>query len=496
MVTVTRPLSIASKVSYGVGQAADGVKNGAFGVFIFFYYTQVLGLPTAYTGVAVGIALFFDAITDPLVGSLSDNWAGRLGRRHPFLYAAPIPLGLCLIALFSPPALPQFALFVWMTVFAVLTRMAMTLYYVPHVSLGAELSSDYGERTSIVAYRFFFGYIGQMATYFIGFTLFFTDSRGGQFYTEGYSPFGITLAIMMAVAISLSAAGTHSRIPHLPQVQPQSRSTGLWTFCLQTLTDVRGALKNYSFRWLFAGVLVVYMMAGVDGALNLHMNTYFWELQSRGNLFFFLATPVGAMIGALFARRLNERFDKRASLLFGGISWSICQILPVVLRLIDWFPDNGTSELLWSLIIIKFIQGLGIVQALVTLSSMIADIADDHELQTGRRQEGIFFSAISFSNKVTSGAGSMIAGFALTMISWPTGPAIKAAADVPPDTLIWLGLIYGPIVSGFAVLCVYCMSKYNITRARHAQIVVELQAARARKEQDQEANRSHKFQAR
>ena len=68
------PLTRGIKVSYGVGQAAEGIKNGAFSVFVFFYYTQVLGLPTIYTGFAVGIALAFDAISDPLVGSLSDNW--------------------------------------------------------------------------------------------------------------------------------------------------------------------------------------------------------------------------------------------------------------------------------------------------------------------------------------------------------------------------------------------------------------------------------------
>jgi Na+/melibiose symporter-like transporter len=478
MATIAQSLSVASKISYGVGQAAEGVKNGAFSVFIFFYYTQVLGLPTSYTGVALGIALFFDAITDPIVGSLSDNWSGRLGRRHPFLYAAPIPLGLSLIALFSPPTLPEFSLFLWMTFFAILTRTALTLYYVPHVALGAELSEDFGERTTIVAYRFCFGFIGQMATYFIGFLLFFTDAVGGQFYSEGYFPFGVTLAVMMAVAIVVSAAGTQNRIPYLPNVQNRSPAMGPWKLCVRTFVEVREALRNYSFRWLFAGVLVVYMMVGVDTALNLHMNTYFWELQSGGNLIFFLATPVGALIGALFARRLNERFDKRTSLLFGAITWSVCQILPVVLRLADWFPQNGTSELLVTLIVIKFIQGLGVVQALINLSSMVADIVDDHELTTGKRQEGIFFSAVSFSNKVTSGVGSMVAGFALTLISWPTGPEIKTAADVPADTLVWLGLIYGPIVAGFAVVCVYCLSKYDITKARHAEIVLELQAAR------------------
>ena len=85
METGKPPLTRGIKVSYGVGQAAEGIKNAAFNVFVFFYYTQVLGLPTVYTGIAIGIALAVDSITDPLIGSLSDNWQGKHGRRHPFL---------------------------------------------------------------------------------------------------------------------------------------------------------------------------------------------------------------------------------------------------------------------------------------------------------------------------------------------------------------------------------------------------------------------------
>jgi len=90
----TAPLSLATKLYYGVGQTAEGLKNGAFGVFLLFYYSQVLGLGASYAGLAVGIALVFDAITDPLAGSISDRFKSRFGRRHPFIYASIIPLAL------------------------------------------------------------------------------------------------------------------------------------------------------------------------------------------------------------------------------------------------------------------------------------------------------------------------------------------------------------------------------------------------------------------
>ena len=472
------PLTRGIKVSYGVGQAAEGIKNAAFNVFVFFYYTQVLGLPTVYTGIAIGIALAVDSITDPLIGSLSDNWQGSNGRRHPFLYVSILPLGLFFIGLFNPPELEEFMLFLWLTVFSVGTRAMMTLYYVPHVSLGAELSEDFNERTEVVAYRYFFSYVGGILTYIIGFVVYFPDT---QFNVEAYAPFGLTLSLLMMASILITALGTKRRIPHLPASRINRESVSILRVLHKTLLEIRSALTNRSFRWLFAGVLIVFAMVGVDNALNLHMNTYFWELQGGGNLFFFAATPVGALIGTALASPLTRWFDKKPSVIIGTLCWALCQVIPVVLRLLGWFPENGTDELLYSLIVIKFIQGLGVVQALIAFNSMVADVVDEHELITGLRQEGIFFSSVSFSNKMTSGIGTVAAGFALALIDWPTGADVQTAADIAPETIAWLGLIYGPIVSGFALVSAYCYSKYGLNRQRHAEIVEELAVLRERR---------------
>jgi glycoside/pentoside/hexuronide:cation symporter, GPH family len=474
-------LTFARKLAYGVGQMAEGLKNGAFGVFLFFYYVQVLGLSGTYAGLAVGIALMIDAITDPMAGSLSDNWRSRLGRRHPFIYASIVPMAICFFLLFSPPELDQFGLFLWLLSFAVLTRVSMTLYHVPHTALGAELSNDFAERTTVVAYRQFFSTFGGLAAYAIGFGLFFQatpEVPHGQFRVESYSPFAACVAVVMVASVLLSARGTQAHIPFLPQPMGDPIRVSMFGSVRRTLAETAEALRNRSFAWLFVGVLVVFMMVGVDGALNLHMNTYFWELSSSDNIFFFAAYPLGIMFGAMFARRLNELFDKKPSVVIGTAWWAGCQIVPVILRLLGWFPENGTDTLLWTLVAVKFAQGAGVVQALVTFGSMVADIVDEHELLTGKRQEGVFFASVSFSGKFTTGIGSVVAGLTLDLIDWPRGAAIQTAADVPVETLTWLGLIYGPIVSGFAVVSVWCYSRHRLNRQRHAEIVRELEFRR------------------
>lgn len=476
-----RKLSYPIKFSYGIGQFAEGLNNVAFGLFILFYYNQVLGVSGTLCGLALGIALIFDAITDPLAGSLSDNWQSKFGRRHPFMYVSALPLAFSFYALFSPPELGEMAMFSWLVVFSVLTRASMTLYHVPHIALGAELTENFEERTVIVGVRQAFGTLGSLIAVILAFRIFFVESDGfvnGQLNPAAYGPFAIVLCVLMVLTIWLSAIGTHKEIPNLPPAPANPEPFSFY----RVFSETRLALQNASFRWLFIGVIIVFLMVGVDGALNLYMNTFFWELTSADMTYYQVATPIGVIIGTFFTRYIHAWWDKKPGVVFGTAWWAVCQIIPVVLRLADLFPENGTTELVWTLVIIKFLQGAGVVQALVSFGSMVADIADEHELKTGKRQEGIFFGAVSFSNKSASGLGTLVAGIALDVIGWPTGEGVKTAADIPADVLFNLGLLYGPIVAGFAVVSVWCYNHYDLTREKHQKILEQLTTIRKQKQ--------------
>lgn len=470
-----RIIPFSSKFAFGVGQFAEGLKNTAFALFILFYYNQVLGLSGTLAGMALFIALLFDAVTDPLAGSLSDNLKSKMGRRHPFMYASAIPLALAFVGLFSPPeAMGQFGLFVWLTLFAILTRGAMTLYHVPHLALGAELTHDFHERTRIVAYRQFFGTFGNAAAVVIGLGYFFADDNGGRLSVENYTPYALTLGILMVVTIWYSAFGTRREIPYLSQ----SPTKPPGNIGRKLIREAKEAFTNRSFRWLFFGVLVVFVMSGVNAALDLYMFQYFWELKGTEMLWAQVAYMVGLMLGVFFTATLHKYTDKKFGVILGTGAWALFQLSPVVLRLLDWFPQNGTATLVYTLISMKFIQGIILQQAFISFGSMMADVADEHEYETGMRQEGIFFGAISFSAKATSGFGNFIGAVGLDVINWPTGTGIQTAADIPAQTLVNLGLLYGPIVAAFSIVSLWCYSKYGLTRERHAQILEALHERR------------------
>lgn len=469
-----RELDTRTRFFFGLGQVAEGLKNFGISLFLLFYYNSVLGLSGSLCGLALGIALLFDAVSDPLMGSISDNFRSRWGRRHPFMFGAAPALALSFFALFAPPAgLDAEGLFVWLTVFAVLTRLTMTVYHVPHISMGAELSANYAERTRLVAVRQVFGYAGIFVIAGIGLGWFFADEHGGRQNADAYAPFALVVSAVMLVTILLSAWFTRDQIPYLPTHQRPASSTPV---LLRLFSESREAFSNQSFRRLFSGVLLIFVLVGTEGALSLYMYDFFWALDSDEILLLLLAYPIGLVAGTLFTSRLHAAFDKGPTLVAGTAGWALLQLLPVILRLLEWFPANGTTALIATLVGFRLVQGAVVQQALVSFSSMMGDIADEHALATGRRQEGLFFGVIAFSGKAASGAGSLIAGVALDAIAWPAGIAQSPDASVPAETIRALGVVYGPLVAIFALLAPLAYRGYALDRARHREILAALSA--------------------
>jgi Na+/melibiose symporter-like transporter len=465
------PLSLFTKLAYGVGQIAEGAKNGAFEFFLFFYYTQVLGLSGTLAGAAMMIALIADAVTDPMVGSLSDSLRGRWGRRHPFLYASALPLALSFALLFRPhEGLGQLGLFGWLTGFGLLTRFAMTLYFVPHMALGAELSSDYRERTTIVAFRTFFGMVGGTAVPVAGLAFWFAASPEhpvGQLNAAAYPGFAGFFAVAMGLAILICALGTQSRIPHLLQPTAAPEPFGLG----RLLGEIQATLRNPSFRALFFGLVVFFVMRGVQTSLGLHMGTYFWRISSEQILQLTIGTVGGFVVGLPFWALASSRLDKKPTFLIGVSGFSVLVLLPPCLQMLGLWPAQDGPAYVAALVAASALATFFAAAGLVTAGSMMADVSDEHELMTGQRQEGVLFGAQSLAAKSASGVGHQIAGVGLDLIAFPTSAAPDA---VSASQVLGLGLLAGPGIGVLAVLAIVLLAGYRLDRQSHAAITLAL----------------------
>jgi len=479
-----RKIDFSVKFAYGIGQAGEGMFGIGLSFFLLFYYSQILGLSPGLAASAIGIAVIVDAASDVLAGSVSDHWQSKLGRRHPFMYASFLPLSITFFLLFFPFVESETGLFLWLAVFTNVARTMMSLYHVPHIALGAEITTDINDRSALVAYRQFFSQIGSLVALVLFFLVFSPLlGEGGRFTPEAYEPWALCVACLMAITIFWSAWGTRSVIPYLPKLTSPAKTSLLSAF-LHLFIDFKEVARNRNFRFLFTGVLIVYVMVGVTWTLDLYMISYFWELDDSIVLPVLIAFAVGNAAGTFASVRLFAIFGKKACLIAGALAWAFFQTLPVVLRLLGWFPENNdiltfasteTNLVMILLILIKLFQGFVTAQANVGYGSMIADVCDEHEYLTGRRQEGAFFAAVSFSAKATSGFGTVIAGLGLELIKWPTGSNIRTAADVPPETIIDLGLFYGPFIAALGFISVWFYTQYCLTPSQHAEMLVELQ---------------------
>ena len=133
-------VSLKTKIIYGLGEMPGSHMNSAIGTLLALYYNQILGVSASTIAIGMGVALFIDAVSDPLVGSYSDNLQTRLGRRHPLMYAAAAPLGIFMALLFAPPdGLSEPAITVWLFVFLILARLTFTFFSVPLCAMTDEL---------------------------------------------------------------------------------------------------------------------------------------------------------------------------------------------------------------------------------------------------------------------------------------------------------------------------------------------------------------------
>lgn len=459
----------ATKLFYGVGSVSEGTKNTVFNVFLLFYYNQVLGLSGTLSGIAIFIALCIDAITDPLVGSISDNFHSRWGRRHPFMYLAALPMAVCFFLLFRPPELGQIGLFVWLCTFAVGVRVAMTFYAVPSGAMLPELSPDYDERTSLVSYRLLFGWFGGLTASVMGYFYFFASSEAfadGRLNPGAYEGFALVCAGMMIATILACALGTHGLIPSLNSPPAKQKLT------LRRFTgELREAFSNRSYRMLVIGSVFAAGARGFNDVMWLYMNTYFWGFSTNEIGLLTFGLFLSAVMAFFLTRPLTERFDKRQAIV--GLATFAIFFGPVLifLRLLDLLPENGHPSLLLLVAGQVLILVTAVVAIDILIPSMIADSVDESEIATGKRQEGVFFSAITFSAKAASGVGGFLAGVMLDLIQFPTMAAPGTVADAQVFTL---GLAVGPGLMVLFLCALVFLSRYRMTRARHLEILAEL----------------------
>ncbi|MBS01594.1 MAG: MFS transporter [Gammaproteobacteria bacterium] len=479
-------LPYRTKLVFGIGSAAESICLYSYGALVTIYYNQVLGMEIWMAGIAPTIAIRVDAFCDPFMGSFSDRFrSNKWGRRHPFMLFSPLPIALAFWCIFNPlDGLSEYQLFGWLTFWAIVLRTLMTIYHVPHLAMGGELAKSYTGRSAVMSYNNFFYWIGGAAMFKVNQLIFFATAgvAGNALLNEsGYTPFSTAMALTIVVVLFSSAWFTRDRIVHMPQPDPDAPPFSMRDF----LGDLIKAFSNRNYLFLMIAFFCLSMMLGVRGGIGVYMEIYYWEL-SAGELadVRFYPSLIGYVLGFALAAQFHRWFEKRATIVVTAVALSIFPALPVVLRLMGVFSENGEAGVYWGLMICYAFGALSGSVLNISVMSGLADIADQIELRHRIRQEGTLYAARTFFAKLDSSIGQALATFSLWLISFPQD---AKPGRVPEDTIWWMGVIDSPItiIPGLIAACFY--AQFRISRKSYEETRAALEKRRGEDEAAQGA---------
>ena len=463
---------------HSAGSGVVGIKNVIFGTWVLLYYNQVLGLEPYLASIALGVSLFFDAISDPLVGVWSDRFKSNLGRRHPFIYASIFPLAFCIWLLFVPPSsYDQTYLFLKLLTLTVCIRLAITFFETPRAALGPELTKDYDRRNTLNAMGLFFGYGGAILVGFVMLEFFLPETSGymgsrAYLNPEGYEKLAYFAGLLTLVLGFVAASSTHKHINDLHVV-----SENLNVDIKQVFREVIETLSNKSWLMIFFGGCLYALFLGLNTGVGNYISIYFWEWTPSDISVFPLAGGVSAIIGAIIAVVISQGREKKNIALFALSATVLISYIPFVLRLIDplfeaqTFPSNGSNALWWIMISHQCATDVLSVMGWVILISMVFDVVEDSQKKTGRRDEGLFLAGPGLFQKVFSGLGVFILGFVLQFLGFSNTEATIQEMKEPVNNLVLFICIIGPILNIGGLTFIYF---YTITRDEYESAVKDL----------------------
>jgi GPH family glycoside/pentoside/hexuronide:cation symporter len=410
-------------------------------VYLSKFYADVVLLPLGYLALAIALARAFDAITDPLVGWLSDRTRTRWGRRRPYMAVGAPLLGIAFLALFSPPpGLGPGGAALWFGACFMGFFFCHTIFSIPYNALGAELTLDYHERSSLFGWRESAALIGTLSAAVLpGFLIVGLGSA-----RVAYSAMG---AIYAAALIVLGIAAA-TRLRERPEFS--SRASNPF------VPGVRRALRNRPFRILLTSYVIGSITAAIPGTLL----PFFIEYVIRPERVVFwttvgIATHFAAALAAIplfvFA---SQRYGKRAT-------WLTAYAMSIVSLGAAFFVGEGD---MWIGLMIFAWAGVAFGGQLLLTPSIQADVIDYDELHTGKRREAQYGALWALFPKLVAIPGAAIPLAVLGALGYQPNTAQS------PEVLFAIRALLGLVPAACAALALIIAWRFPITESIHRSI--------------------------
>ncbi len=449
-------ISFTEKLGYGLGDTASNFVFYTINTYLFFYYTDVIGLAAGAVGTLFLVARLFDTVTDPLMGTIADRTRTRWGKYRPYLAALAIPFGIMGCLLFAvPTGDPSTQL-----TYAYVTYIAMMLVYtainIPYSALLGVITPNSAERTSVSSYRFVCAFGGQFLIGAAALPLVTHFGAGDR--AAGYK---VTMAIFAVVAVLLfwtTFALTRER------VQPPANQKS------DLVKELKLLVRNRPWVIMFIAGIFTLTNVAVRGAVTLHFFKYYvgddgspWIWKFDLSTVFLTSGTVALILGVAATSWISRFGDKRQ--LMVGLS----AINAVIMASFFVIPADAIVVMF----IMNFLGALIIGPTIPLVWSMFADVADYGHWKFGHRSTALVFSAAQFAQKLGLAIGGAIAGWMLS------GFGFAANATQTEESLLGIRLMFTLVPAAFAIGSVVAIWFYPLSSEEVAQMEQELAAAKA-----------------
>ena len=457
------PMNLSTKLAFGAGDLGPAITANVLAFFLLFFFTSVAGLNAGLAGSILLIGKIWDAVNDPIVGMLSDRTqSAKWGRRYPWILWGAIPFGITfflqwIVPHFGNGEANQWGLFWYYVVVAILFNMSYTMVNLPYTALTPELTQDYNERTGLNSYRFAFSIGGSIFSLILAQIIFGTVKDPQQQYLW----LGGICAVLSTLPLYWCVFGTRDRSR---AVADRIVSTGDTSESLPFPAQLRIVFSNRPFLY----VIGIYLFSWLGVQVTAAVLPYFvvnWMRLSAGTFTLVALVVQGTALLMLFVwSRVSARFGKKAVYFMGMGIWIIAQAGLFFLQ-----PDQ--AALMYPL---AFMAGIGVSTAYLIPWSMIPDVIELDELNTGMRREGVFYAFMVLLQKIGLAVGLFVLGQALSAAGFLESSAGQASPVQPESALLAIRLAIGPIPTIFLILGLVLAYFYPITREVHAEILLKL----------------------
>lgn len=454
-------LSFLLKFAYGAGDLGAAITANISIFFLLPFFTNVAGIPAGLAGTILMVGKVSDAVNDPIIGVWSDRTRHRWGRRLPWMIYGAIPFGLFYILQWVVPQLNVGALFWYYVAIGILFNIGYTAVNLPYVALTPELTQDYNERTSLNSFRFTFSIGGSIVSLLLAMVIF----RMGQDAAQQYLILALVCTAISIISLYLCVFGIRDRVMKAERLLNERTDTQPERPLIQQL---KIAFSNQAFLFVIGIYLCSWLAVQVTASI-LQFYVVSWmglPIQSFTNVA--LAVQGTALVMLFVWSHLSHRFGKRAVYFMGMSIWIIAQF-----GLLSLQPNQ--VGLMYGLAILA---GFGVSTAYLIPWSMLPDVIELDELQTGQRREGIFYAFMVLLQKIGLAVGLFLVGLALEAAGYIETAAGQPAPVQPPSALLAIRLSIGPLPMVCLIAGMVLAYFYPITREKHAEIVLKLNERR------------------